>query len=172
MKFTVLIFLLSLISCSSVKSVKNSDQINFNGLNFNGKKFLIGDSEKSIEQKYFQVSQTDKCNNYIDSENSINLLYKDKKLVSLFVGYDNKSVTTSHGIKNGMTDKDVNKKYKDFKILKEHSEGAGDSQDDFTYTIRDKEDKLKNEIVFDVVNGEVMGIHVSQKGLDGYICDQ
>ena len=71
-----------------------------------------------------------------------------------------------------MTGKDVNKKYKDFKIIKEHSEGAGDSQDDFTYTIHDKEDRFKNEIVFDVVNGEVIGIHVSQKGLDGYICDK
>ncbi len=122
MKVTVLIFILLLISCSSVKSVKNNEQINFDGLNFNDKNYSIGDSENIINSEYFKFSQTDKCNNYIDSDKSIDLLYKDKKLVSLFVGYDNKSVVTSHGIKNGMTGKDVNKNYKDFKIIKEHRE--------------------------------------------------
>lgn len=169
-KLTLLIISLSVGACSFYGLNHTSGFINFDGLIFKNENYSIGENEKIRDS--FVVDSMDKCVSHRLNKDSISLLYKDKKLVSLFVGYDNKSVTTSHGIKNGMTGKDVNKKYKDFKIIKEHSEGAGDSQDDFTYAIHDKEDRFKNEIVFDVVNGEVMGIHVSQKGLDGYICDQ
>lgn len=172
MNIILLLTFLLLISCSSMKNLENTEQINFHGLNFNDREYLIGDIEDNISSKYFEFSQTDKCNNYVNSKKAIDLLYKDKKLISIFVGYGNKSVVTSHGIKNGMTDKDVYENYKDFKVIKEHSEGAGDSQDDFTYKIHDKENNLKNEIVFDIVNGKVMGMHVSKKGLDGYICDE
>lgn len=168
----VILIILNLSACNYTSTEKASNRINFSGLYFNGKQFLIGDSEKSIEQKNFQVSQTENCRNYIISDQGLDLLYKDNQLISILINYHNKDVATSHGIKNGMTGKDIYKQYEDFKIIKEPSEGAGDSQDDFIYTIHDKENKLKNEIVFDVVNGEIMGIHVSQKGLDGYICDQ
>ena len=170
MKLILLIIILAFSGCSDNFIRFSGNIINFDGLIFKNENYLIGENEKIRDS--FVVDTMDKCVSHRLNKDSISLLYKDKKLVSLFIGYDNKSVTTSHGIKNGMTGKDINKNYKDFKIIKEHSEGAGDSQDDFTYTIHDKEDRFKNEIVFDVVNGEVIGIHVSQKGLDGYICDQ
>ena len=97
-----------------------------------------------MDLKYFEFSSINTCNNYINSKQAIDLLYKDGKLVSIFIGYDNKSIATSHGIKNGMYKKDIYKNYKDFKIIKKHSEGAGDSQDDFTYTIHNKDNKSKN----------------------------
>lgn len=172
MKIFLSMFFLFLSACNDIGIEKTQNQVNFSGLYFNGKKFLIGDSEKSIEQKDFQLSQTEKCRNYIMTDDGIDLLYKDNQLISILINYYNKNVVTSRGVKNGMKEYDIHKQYKGFEIIKEPSEGAGDSQNDFTYTIYDKDNKLKNEIVFDVVNSEIMGIHVSQKGLDGYICDQ
>ena len=132
MKLILLIIILAFSGCSDNFIRFSGNIINFDGLIFKNENYLIGENEKIRDS--FVVDTMDKCVSHRLNKDSISLLYKDKKLVSLFIGYDNKSVTTSHGIKNGMTGKDVNIKYKDFKIIKEHSEGAGDSQDDFAYT--------------------------------------
>lgn len=67
-------------------------------------------------------------------------------------------------IRNGMNKEEIYKSYQGYEIKKMKSEGAGDSQDDYTYTVTDNFQK-NNILFFDVVYGEIQGMHAGKKDL-------
>lgn len=65
---------------------------------------------------------------------------------------------------NGMSIKNIAQNYKGFKIEKVNTKGAGDSQQDFTYNVFDR-DQENNILIFDIVNDEIQGIYLEKKDL-------
>ena len=69
-----------------------------------------------------------------------------------------------------MNKEEIYKSYQGYEIKKMKSEGAGDSQDDYTYTVTDNFQK-NNILSFDVVHGEIQGMHARKKGFDLSDCE-
>ena len=70
-----------------------------------------------------------------------------------------------------MSIKNIAQNYKGFKIEKVNSKGAGDSQQGFTYNVFDKDQK-NNILIFDVVHGEIQGMHAGKRGFDLSDCEE
>lgn len=174
MRFVCIVLLVFLSSCSHVNNsqdVKNF--LNFNSLNFQGKAYSIGSaySETDFSSNKFLKNTLGSCLTFFNPDDAISYVFHDEKLVSILVKYDNKSIYTTKNISNGMKVDNIVNNYKDFEMEKVNSEGSGDSQQDFMYTIFDKDQK-NNILIFDVINGEIQGIHLERKGFNMSDCDE
>ena len=174
MRFFCFVLLAFLSSCSHVnKSQDLKNFLDFNSLNFQGKVYSIGSiySEADFSPNKFIKNNLGSCLTFFNPDDAISYIFYDKKLTSILVKYDNKSIYTTKNINNGMKAENIMKNYKGFDVEKVNSEGSGDSQQDFKYTVFDKNFK-NNILIFDVVNDEIQGIHLEQKGFSMSDCDE
>ena len=98
-------------------------------------------------------------------DDAISYVLYDNNLVSILIKYENKSIYIyDKNMGNGMSIKNIAQNYKGFKIEKVNTKGVGDSQQDFTYNVFDR-DQENNILIFDVVNDEIQGIYLEKKDL-------
>ncbi|MDA3559072.1 hypothetical protein MKL42_16435 [Acinetobacter sp. AOR15_HL] len=154
------------------ESLVKQNYLDFNSVNLKDKSYIIGNkySDINFSSKGIAKDQIGNCTTFSDFNNNISYTLNNQKLVEVLVGSENKSIYTSKNIRNGMVVENIYKNYKDYKIKKIKSEGAGDSQDDYTFIVTDNLQK-NNSLIFDVVHGEIQGIHLGKKGFDLSDCE-
>ncbi|USE83144.1 hypothetical protein [Acinetobacter tibetensis] len=146
--------------------------MDFNSINFEGKSYILGNeySDLNFSSKGVEKNEIGSCTAFLDFDNGISYTFNKQKLVEILIKNENKSIYTSKKIRNGMNTKDIYKSYEGYKIKKMKSEGAGDSQDDYTYIVTDNFQK-NNILFFDVVHGEIQGMHAGKRGFDLSDCE-
>lgn len=160
------------------ESLVKQNYLDFNSINLKDKSYIVGNkySDVDFSSKGIAKDQIGNCTTFSDFNNNILYTFNNKKLVEVLVGSENKIIYTSKNIRNGMGVENIYKNYKDYKDYKDYkikkikSEGAGDSQDDYTYIVTDNLQK-NNILIFDVVHGEIQGIHLGKKGFDLSDCE-
>ena len=174
MKFILILFLINLSACSYSKVVfDKNNYLDFNSINFEGKSYLLGNKylDVNFSLKGIAKDEIGSCTTFSDIDNGISYTFNKKKLVEVLIKNENKSIYTSKKIRNGMNVKEIYKSYEGYEIKKMKSEGVGDSQDDFTYTVTDNLQK-NNILIFDVVHGEIQGMHAGKRGFDLSDCEE
>ncbi|SEO60504.1 hypothetical protein SAMN04487817_107163 [Acinetobacter sp. yr461] len=154
------------------ESLVRENYLDFNSINLKDRSYIIGNkySDVNFSLKDIAKDQIGNCTTFSDFNNSISYTLNNQKLVEVLVGSENKSIYTSKNIRNGMGVENIYKNYKVYNIKKMKSDGAGDSQDDYTYIVTDNLQK-NNSLIFDVVHGKIQGIHLGKKGFDLSDCE-
>lgn len=173
MKLTF-IFIFGCISMHSYCAVNldRKNYLDFNSINLKDKSYIIDNkySDINFSSKGIAKDQMGSCTTFSDFNNSISYTLNNQKLVEVLIGSENKSIYTSKNIRNGMGVENIYKNYKGYNIKKMKSDGAGDSQDDYTYIVTDNLQK-NNSLIFDIVHGKIQGIHLGKKGFDLSDCE-
>lgn len=169
--FSIIFGCMSMYSHCAESLVKQN-YLDFNSINLKDKSYIVGNkySDVDFSSKGIAKDQIGNCTTFSDFNNNISYTLNNQKLVEVLVGSENKSIYTSKNIRNGMVVENIYKNYKDYKIKKIKSEGAGDSQDDYTFIVTDNLQK-NNSLIFDVVHGEIQGVHLGKKGFDLSDCE-
>ncbi|MCJ8161489.1 hypothetical protein [Acinetobacter zhairhuonensis] len=174
MKFILVLLLINLSACSYSKAIFNKNNyLDFNSISFEGKSYLLGNKylDVNFSLKGIAKDEIGSCTTFSDIDNGVSYTFNKQKLVEILIKNENKSIYTSKKIRNGMNVKEIYKSYEGYEIKKMKSEGAGDSQDDFTYTVTDNLQK-NNILIFDVVHGEIQGMHAGKRGFDLSDCEE
>lgn len=173
MRFIFAFFIIFLSACSHSNTIADKKSyLDFNSVNLKDKSYIIGNkySDFNFSSKGIAKDQIGSCTTFSDFNNSISYTLNNQKLVEVLIGNENKSIYTSKNIRNGMGVENIYKNYKGYNIKKMKSDGAGDSQDDYTYIVTDNLQK-NNSLIFDVVHGKIQGIHLGKKGFDLSDCE-
>jgi hypothetical protein len=146
--------------------------LDFNSINFEGKSYILGNeySDLNFSSKGIEKIGIGSCTAFLDFDNGISYNFNKQELVEILIKNENKSIYTSKKIRNGMNMEEIYESYEGYKIKKMKSQGAGDSQDDYTYTVTDNFQK-NNILFFDVVHGEIQGMHAGKRGFDSSDCE-
>lgn len=174
MRFIFILFLIALSACGYSKAISNKkNYLDLNSINFEGKSYILGNeySGFNFSSKGIEKNEIGNCTTFSDIDNGISYTFNKQKLVEILIKNENKSIYTSKKIRNGMNVKEIYKSYEGYEIKKMKSEGVGDSQDDFTYTVTDNLQK-NNILIFDVVHGEIQGMHAGKRGFDLSDCEE
>lgn len=169
--FSIIFACMSMYS-HCAESLFRENYLDFNSVNLKDKSYIIGNkySDFDFSSKGIAKDKIGNCTTFSDFNNSISYTLNNQKLVEVLVGNENKSIYTSKNIRNGMGVENIYKNYNGYNIKKMKSDGAGDSQDDYTYIVADNLQK-NNSLIFDVVHGKIQGIHLGKKGFDLSDCE-
>jgi hypothetical protein len=173
MRFILVLFLITLSACGYSEAIFDKrNYLDFNSINFEGKSYILGNkySDVNFSSKNIVKDKIGSCTTFSDLDNGISYILKGQDLVEIFIENENKSIHTLQKIRNGMSVEEIYKSYVGYKIKKIKSEGAGDYQDDYAYTVTDNLQK-NNILFFDVVHGEIQGMHAGKKGFDLSDCE-
>lgn len=173
MRFIFILFSIALSACGYSKAISDKkNYLDFNSINFEGNSYILGNeySELNFSSKGIEKSEMGSCTFFLDFDNGISYTFNRHKLIEILIKNENKSIYASKKIRNGINKEEIYKSYQGYEIKKMKSEGAGDSQDDYTYTVTDNFQK-NNILSFDVVHGEIQGMHARKKGFDLSDCE-